>query len=154
MRPIPFNSYWQSTSIVKNSCCKEDALLLNFSVESAENWEKQQKVATPHLFDHSEQACSVLYPETKHLTWNYKVFKMTKDTFYKQFEFFASWQGRLWGFVSLSFGSLSPAVTLKTRSRSPKPNQLFTMYQCYIHANLVKICNQFMRYCANKKVSC
>ena len=31
--------------------------LLNFSVESAENWEKQQKVATPLLFDHSEQAC-------------------------------------------------------------------------------------------------
>ena len=33
----------------------------------------------------------------------------------------------------------SPAVTLKIRSRSPKPNQLFIMSQCYIHANLVKI---------------
>ena len=39
----------------------------------------------------------------------------------------------------LKFGSLSPAVTLKIRSRSPKPNQLFIMSQCYIHANLVKI---------------
>ena len=39
----------------------------------------------------------------------------------------------------LTFGSLSPAVTLKIRSRSPKPNQLFIMSQCYIHANLVKI---------------
>ena len=38
------------------------------------------------------------------------------------------------------FGSLSPAVTLKYRSRSPKPNQLFNMPQCYIHANLVEIC--------------
>ena len=39
----------------------------------------------------------------------------------------------------LKFGSLSPAVTLKIRSRSPKPNQLFIMSQCYIRANLVKI---------------
>ena len=52
---IPFNSYWRSTSIVKNSCCQEDAPLLNFSVENAENWEKQQTVATPLLFDRSEQ---------------------------------------------------------------------------------------------------
>ena len=36
------------------------------------------------------------------------------------------------------FGSLSPAVTLKIRSRSPKPHQLFIMSQCYIHVNLVK----------------
>ena len=28
---------------------------------------------------------------------------------------------------------------MKIRSRSPKPNQHFTMSQCYIHANLVKI---------------
>ena len=39
----------------------------------------------------------------------------------------------------LKFGSLSPAVTLKIRSMSPKPNQLFIMSQCYIHANLVTI---------------
>ena len=39
----------------------------------------------------------------------------------------------------LKFGSLSPAVTLKIKSRSPKPNQLFIVSQCYIHANLVKI---------------
>ena len=39
----------------------------------------------------------------------------------------------------LKFGSLSPAVTLKIRSWSPKPTQLFNMSQCYIHANLVKI---------------
>ena len=39
----------------------------------------------------------------------------------------------------LKFGNLSPAVTLKNRSRSPKPNQLFIMSQCYIHANLVII---------------
>ena len=39
----------------------------------------------------------------------------------------------------LKFGSLSPTVTLKIRSRSPKPNQLFIMSQCYTHANLVKI---------------
>ena len=39
----------------------------------------------------------------------------------------------------LKFGSLSPAVTLNIRLRSPKPNQLFIMSQCYIHAILVKI---------------
>ena len=39
----------------------------------------------------------------------------------------------------LKFGSFSPAMTLKIRSRSLKPNQLFTMSQCYIIANLVKI---------------
>ena len=39
----------------------------------------------------------------------------------------------------LKFGSLSPAVTLKIRSRSPKPNQLIIMSQCYIDANLIKI---------------
>ena len=39
----------------------------------------------------------------------------------------------------LKFGSLSPAVTLKIKSRSPKPNQLFIMSQCYTHANFVKI---------------
>ena len=37
------------------------------------------------------------------------------------------------------FLSSSPAVTLKIRSRSPKPNQLFNMSQCYIFAKLVKI---------------
>ena len=30
-----------------------------------------------------------------------KMFKRTKDMFYKQFDFFANWQGRLWGFVNL-----------------------------------------------------
>ena len=31
-----------------------------------------------------------------------KMFKTTKDMFYKQFDFvFANWQGRLWGFVNL-----------------------------------------------------
>ena len=39
----------------------------------------------------------------------------------------------------LKFGSLSPTVTLKIRSRSLKPNQLIIMSQCYIHANLVEI---------------
>ena len=39
----------------------------------------------------------------------------------------------------LNLAVLSPAVTLKIRSWSPKPNQLFIMSQCYIHANLLKI---------------
>ena len=59
---------------MKNSYYQEDALLLNFSVESAENGEKkQQTVATPLLFDHSED-CLVLYPETNitHETTNSK----------------------------------------------------------------------------------
>ena len=30
-----------------------------------------------------------------------KMFKTTKDMFYKQFGFLANWQGRLWGFVNL-----------------------------------------------------
>ena len=34
---------------------------------------KQQTVATPHLFDNSEQASLVLYTETKYHTWNYNV---------------------------------------------------------------------------------
>ena len=41
--------------------------------------------------------------------------------------------------LGLNLAVLSPAVALKIRSRSPKPNQLFIMSQCYIHANLVKI---------------
>ena len=40
----------------------------------------------------------------------------------------------------LNFGSLSPAKILKNSSRSPKPNLLFIMSQCYIHANLIEIC--------------
>ena len=39
----------------------------------------------------------------------------------------------------LKFGSLNPAVTLKIRSRSPKPKQIFIISNCYIRANLVKI---------------
>ena len=39
----------------------------------------------------------------------------------------------------LNFGKLSLTVTLKIRSRSPKPIQLLIMSKCYIHANLVKI---------------
>ena len=39
----------------------------------------------------------------------------------------------------LKFGSLSPAKTLKNRSRSPKPHLLFIMSQCNIHAHLVEI---------------
>ena len=38
---------------------------------------------------------------------------------------------------SLNICSLSPAVILKIRSRSPKLNQLFIVSQCYSHANLV-----------------
>ena len=30
-----------------------------------------------------------------------KMFKMTKDMFYKQSDFFSNWQGRLWAFVNL-----------------------------------------------------
>ena len=52
----------------------------------------------------------------------------------------------------LNLAVLSPAVTLKIRSRSLKLNQLFIMSQCYVCANLVKI-HWFMRYCAKKKVS-
>ena len=40
----------------------------------------------------------------------------------------------------LKFGSLSATVTLKIRSRSLKPNQIFIMSQCYICANLIQIC--------------
>ena len=40
----------------------------------------------------------------------------------------------------LKFGSLSPTVTLKIRSRLLKPNQIFIMSQCYICANLIQIC--------------
>ena len=39
----------------------------------------------------------------------------------------------------LKFGSLSPSLTLKNMSRSPKSNQLCIMFQCFIHANLVEI---------------
>ena len=57
---------------------------------------------------------ALLWPFRTHLSsvlsWNkishmklqsLKMFKTTKDMFYKQFEFFANWQGRLWGFVNL-----------------------------------------------------
>ena len=51
----------------------------------------------------------------------------------------SSWDMVQTSMFGLKFGSLSPAVTLKIRSRSPKPNELFIMSQCYIHANLIKI---------------
>ena len=51
----------------------------------------------------------------------------------------SSWDTVHTSTFGLKFGSLSPAVTLKIMSRSPKPNQLIIMSQCYIHANLVKI---------------
>ena len=51
----------------------------------------------------------------------------------------SSWDKVHTSTFGLKFGSLNPAVTLKIRSRSPKPNQLFIMSQCYIHANLVKV---------------
>ena len=51
----------------------------------------------------------------------------------------SSWDMMHTNTFGLTFASLSPAVTLKIRSRSPKPNRLIIMSQCYIHANLVKI---------------
>ena len=52
--------------MVKNSFCQEDAALLDISAENAENGEKQQNVATPLLFDPSEQASYVFNLETKY----------------------------------------------------------------------------------------
>ena len=51
----------------------------------------------------------------------------------------SSWDTVHTSTFGLKFGSLSPAVTLKIRSRSPKPTQLIIISQRYIHANLVKI---------------
>ena len=51
----------------------------------------------------------------------------------------SSWDMVHTSISGLKFGTLSPAVILKIRSRSPKPNQLIIMSQCYIPANLVKI---------------
>ena len=48
-------------------------------------------MATPILFDHSEQACLVLYLKqniTHESTKSQKMFQTTKDMFYKQFDFF------------------------------------------------------------------
>ena len=48
----------------------EDVLLLNFSVESAENWEKQQKVATPSYLTIQKKLvwCFVLKQNITHET--------------------------------------------------------------------------------------
>ena len=51
-----------------------------------------------------------------------------------------SWDNMQTNTFWLNFGGLCLAVTWKIRSRSPKPIQLFIMSKCYIHANLVKIC--------------
>ena len=50
-----------------------------------------------------------------------------------------SWNNMQTSTFWLKFGSLSPTVTLKIRSRSPKPNQLFIVSQCHTH-NLIQIC--------------
>ena len=58
--------------------------------------------------------------------------------------------------IQTLFGSLSPAVTIKIRSRSPKPNQLFVVSQCHIHISMqiwLKSANQLIRYHAYKKLS-
>ena len=36
---------------------------------------------------------------------------------------------------------MAAMVALKIRARSPKPDQVFPMLQCYIHTNLVPICS-------------
>ena len=64
------------------------------------NWEKQQKVATPLLFDHSEQDCLVLYPETKYHDMKLQslmMFKTTKDMFYKKSELICELTGPIMG---------------------------------------------------------
>ena len=46
-----------------------------------------------------------------------KTFKMTKDTFYKQFDFFFSnWQGWLWGFVNLVLWLQSGKLFLESKT--------------------------------------
>ena len=63
----------------------------------------QQKVATPLLFDRQQHLFSALsWNKISHMKLqSLKMFKTTKDMFYKQFECFANWQGRLWGLVNL-----------------------------------------------------
>ena len=53
-----------------------------------------------------------------------KMFKTTKDMFYKQFDFFANWQGRLWGFVNLVLSNnktddLPPQMTIMLKTVIP-----------------------------------
>ena len=47
-----------------------------------------------------------------------KMFKTTKDMFYKQFEFFANWQGRLWGFVNLVLCRKVPLSIVEKKNSS------------------------------------
>ena len=71
-----------------------------FQVENSKNWEKQQKVATPLLSDKSEQACfsALSWNKISHMKLqSLKMFKTTKDMFYKQFEFFCELTGPIMG---------------------------------------------------------
>ena len=116
MRPIPFNLYWRSTSIVKNSCCQEDALLLNFSVESVEKLRKLRKTAKsgyPALIwpFRTSLFSALSWNKISHMKLqSLKIFKTTKGMFYKQFDFFfANWQVRYWASWTLTFGFNLPS---------------------------------------------
>ena len=85
--PVEFFS-WKCRKLRKTAKCGYPALIWPFrtSLFSALSWNKISHMKLQSL----------------------KMFKTTKDMFNKQFEFFANWQGRLWGFVNLVLSSTAP----------------------------------------------
>ena len=131
MRPIQFNSYWRSTSIVKNSCCQEDAALLNVSVENAEKLRKTAKSGYPTSFRTSLFSASSWNKISHMKLQSLKMFKTTKDIFLQTifffffFFFFANWQGRLWGFVNLVLYNIKiKIVAFIINFRKTKPSEI------------------------------
>ena len=100
-------------------CAHKHLLAQIWQNKSHSDLEKQVKVTKTYSALHHVQ---MLYPCK--FGWNLQT---------------SSWDMVHTSTFCLKFGSLSSAVTLKIRSWWPKPNQLFIMSQCYIHANLVKI---------------
>ena len=78
--PVEFFS-WKCGKLRKTAKSGYPAVILSFRTElfSALSWNKILRMKLQSL----------------------KLLKTTKDMFCKQFEFFANWQGRLWGFLNL-----------------------------------------------------
>ena len=102
--PVEFSS-WKCGKLKKNSKKGYPALILPFrtSLFRALSWNK------------------ILHMKLQSL----KLLKATKDMFYKQFEFFANWQGRLWDFVNLLSVAWPTGVQLLVFFCSSVPVVLF-----------------------------
>ena len=99
MRPIPFNSYWKSTSIVKNNVARKlrPRWIFQLKVRKIEITAKSGYPALIWPFNTSLFS-ALSWNKLSHMKLqSLKMFKTTKDIFYKQFDFFCELTGPIMG---------------------------------------------------------